>query len=443
MLQLRRAAQFDRSCNQALAGDERVLMLNGVIRHPWKFFWNGLLLPMLGWVFIVPLTWVIPRKRNRIIFYGRDRGRFADNVKYLFLYAHLKSDPGMDIFFLTEHPDVVQELRERGLPVLRYPNARSVWSLLRAGVVVTDSDGWISKFRYHLLFSAFKVQLWHGVGLKTIGLSNPRNQRMLKHALMRAYFVLKGKLVPYDLLVTTGDAFVDQGYPTGLVKKRTVPTGYPRNDVLFHGFQGYEHMGVDWTAAERIHSFRNRGGKVAAYLPTFLDTREDVISRHLLNIPDVNAFCRERHLLMVFKFHSWGMLKDEETLAALNDADHILVMDHASDIYPLLPQVDIMISDISSVYMDYLLLDRPILFFSPRVEEYQRDQRTLYFDYDELTPGFKCRTQEELLADLDRCLSGEDDYREERRALRLRTFNDPDGNASERIWKCIQERNVS
>jgi CDP-glycerol glycerophosphotransferase len=416
-------------------------MLNGLIRHPLNFFWNGLLLPLLGWIFIVPFTLLIPRKKQCVIFWGRDRGYFTDNVKYLYLHLWHFERGQVDLYFLTESKAVYDQLKDRNMPVLFFPRFKTFWYLLRAGVIVADSDVWINHFRFHLLFTAYKIQLWHGVGLKTIGLDNPQIKQMLQHAIMRAYFHLKGKLVRYDLLITTGDAFVDRGYVTGLRKKRTEPTGYPRNDVFFGDFKGDEQIGVEAPVFDRVGHFRRDGGRIAVYLPTFRDSGKDAVTNKTLDIASLDRFCQDHHLLMVFKFHSWGMIRDGETKEAIDRAQNIVIYNNADDIYPLLPLVDIMISDYSSVYMDFLLLDRPILFLTYDLDEYLKQERDFYFPYDELTPGRKCRDQVELHAGLERCLTGDDGYRTQRQALCRKTFKYADGKASQRVWQLIKLRN--
>lgn len=414
-------------------------MAKKLIRNPLNFFWNGLFLPLLGWLFVVPLALIVPRRKKRMVLWGRDRGEFSDNVKYLYLHLFLASPQDFEFYFLTENESVSEQLSQKRMPVLLYPSLHSIWMLLRSSVVVTDSDVWINKFRYHLLFPAFKVQLWHGVGLKTIGLDNPQIKELLRHPIMRIYYGLKGKLVRYDLLITTGDGFTERGYVTGMNKKRIEPAGYPRNDVFFTDFKGYERIGVDEAACTRIEAFKREGGKVAAYLPTFRDSGKDAVSNKILDIGVLDGFCREHRLLMIFKFHSWGMIRDPETKEAISRAQNVIIYDNSRDIYPVLPQVDVMISDYSSVYMDFLLLDRPILFFAYDLEEYMKNERDFYFSYDELTPGMKCADQNELLQGLKRCISGDDGFSPQRGILARKAFNDHDGRASVRILKCIED----
>lgn len=52
-----------------------------------------------------------------------------------------------------------------------------------------------------------------------------------------------------------------------------------------------------------------------------------------------------------------------------------------------------LVTDYSSIYFDYLLLDKPIIFFNYDLEEYLNNSRDMYFNYDEFTPGRKYKTR--------------------------------------------------
>ena len=66
------------------------------------------------------------------------------------------------------------------------------------------------------------------------------------------------------------------------------------------------------------------------------------------------------------------------------------------NINELMTVADICISDYSSVVFEYSLFERPMLFYVYDLEDYI-DERGLYYDFDEITPGPLCRTNEEML----------------------------------------------
>lgn len=71
------------------------------------------------------------------------------------------------------------------------------------------------------------------------------------------------------------------------------------------------------------------------------------------------------------------------------------------DIQELLMDTDLLITDYSSTYIDYLLLDRPMVFYDFDYQDYLRTDREMYYDYDDVTPGYKAETFGQLLDELD------------------------------------------
>jgi len=140
---------------------------------------------------------------------------------------------------------------------------------------------------------------------------------------------------------------------------------------------------------------------VILYAPTFRDTGGNAIADGALEIARLDAFAQRHQALILFKFHVSGDAMDQ-----VRQARSILCHSSRSDVYPLFPLIDLMITDYSSIYFDYLFLDRPVVFFCYDLEKYQSRDRPLYFSYEEMTPGPKCRTQEALEEALAGLLSG-------------------------------------
>lgn len=70
------------------------------------------------------------------------------------------------------------------------------------------------------------------------------------------------------------------------------------------------------------------------------------------------------------------------------------------DIQHLIMETKAMVTDYSSIYIDYLLLDMPLLFYCYDYEKYLAEDRELYFRYEDVTPGLKARNFDELLKEL-------------------------------------------
>jgi CDP-glycerol glycerophosphotransferase (TagB/SpsB family) len=93
-----------------------------------------------------------------------------------------------------------------------------------------------------------------------------------------------------------------------------------------------------------------------------------------------------------------------------------------SDIYPLLAHADALVTDYSSIYMDYLLLDRPVLFLIPDGDSYMRNDRQVQFDLTEMMPGPIAASWPELLESLE-AQWAQDSHAEERRVLCNKAFD--------------------
>ena len=124
----------------------------------------------------------------------------------------------------------------------------------------------------------------------------------------------------------------------------------------------------------------------------------------------------------------------------ISNADHIIEYHKGRDVYPLFAHIDLMITDYSSIFVDYILQDKPVVFFPFDYDHYVNTERPLQFDYETVTPGRKCFSTKELTDEIKRQLVDNlDDYREERTEVLKKFYDIVDGNSSKRIWDEIQK----
>lgn len=116
---------------------------------------------------------------------------------------------------------------------------------------------------------------------------------------------------------------------------------------------------------------------------------------------------------------------------------NILNIKTSDDPYPYLNISDVLITDYSSVYFDFLLKDKPIIFFPYDLEIYMSESRELYYEYDSITPGPRAENMEDLIKHLEESISGKDNYEIERRRVLDMMFDYDDGHSSERLYKEI------
>ena len=105
-----------------------------------------------------------------------------------------------------------------------------------------------------------------------------------------------------------------------------------------------------------------------------------------------------------------------------------------TDLYPLMREVDVLVTDYSSIMFDYLLLDRPVVLYRPDHEDYVQHSRQLH---DEkllrARPGPITTNQNQLLKVLKQRDANGDSHADDRAALRKALFDHEDGRSSERL----------
>lgn len=393
---------------------------------------------LLGWGIIVPLSCLIYRKKDLVVFIGKNRGKFFDNVKYLFLHLHRSETKTAKYYYLTERKCVNKMLKQNDLPVLFYPSIYSMYILLRANIVILDDTTWINHYKYYFLFKSKKIQMWHGIGLKKKGLLLDSEREFNNSLKGKLHNAIRGKQIIYDLFTSSSEFFIRESFSKAFKSKHFLASGNARNDLLFREkYDKYDLLGADEITISRLEELRNAGYKIVLYAPTFRDTGGDAISEGVLRLKDLALFAEEHKIIFVFKFHSYTTNVDEK-----RKYDTIIYYDNSKDIQPLLSLTDILITDYSSVYMDYLLINKSIIFFPFDHDKYIQKDRQLIFDYEWITPGAKCYSQDDLQEKVLDCIEQKDSFSTKREEIKNIAFKYTDGQASKRIWDFIEKNYI-
>ena len=234
-----------------------------------------------------------------------------------------------------------------------------------------------------------------------------------------------------DLMVATS---VECGEITreafGLAKGKVAVTGYPRNDVLFDTARSV--AAFDTSLPAEFTSAADSERTVILYLPTYRDSGKSYMN---MNWERLDELMEDIGSTFFFKTHPVDRLKNEISCKNVHQLPQLI------DVYDLLPRTDILISDYSSIVFDFMMLNRPIIYYTPDLEEFLSSSRALNFHPKEIAVGPMCESFAELLAALEQIvLSGAAEYDSKRREVfpRLQAFRD--GRASERVLAVISDR---
>lgn len=384
------------------------------------------------------LVGLIPKNKKLIIF-GSALGRhFADNSKYLFLYISRRTG-GRRPVFISRNRDLVDTLNNNGYP------ARSLFSLRGIITVIRADRAFVSHSTediHPLLTSRTKViQLWHGTPLRKISYDtndNDENGSASKKKLLGIIY----RLFPYtygsvkfDRIVITSD-FVRPSYRSAfrIGDDRMEVLGQPRNDCLNPEHELDEKL---FPELEYLKKLKVDSELIVAWLPTHRATERYSIDRLMYDYgfdnERVGEILEANNITLLIKPH---FLVRDRLKSKLGNSRRIVVYDPV-DPYPMLRFTDILITDYSSVYFDFLLTGRPVIFAPFDYEDYQKVSATFYYDYDDVTPGPVCRNwngilEETLRFNACRKEGRPDDYTERRRQL-CEKFNKYSNDFSQRI----------
>ena len=151
------------------------------------------------------------------------------------------------------------------------------------------------------------------------------------------------------------------------------------------------------------------------------------------DVRQVDDWLVERGARIVVKVHHRDRTRFPDDLRAIR----VLLQGHLEQqgltLYPALPAFDALITDMSSVWVDYLLLDKPIVFAFPDVQAYREGRGLNLEPYEHWVPGPFARTPGELVAALSDLADGRDPMAEERGRARLRFHQFHDNRSAARL----------
>ncbi len=127
-------------------------------------------------------------------------------------------------------------------------------------------------------------------------------------------------------------------------------------------------------------------------MPTWRDDDSNFIENSNIDFALLNEVLNSNNYLLLLKFHHHTKLDIN-----IDNLSNIILIDNNLDIYPILPFTDYLITDYSSIYFEYLLLNKEILFFCFDLDNYLERNRKMYFDYELYTPGRKFYNFTELI----------------------------------------------
>lgn len=353
-------------------------------------------------------------------------------------YSHTRRPGKKNILFMSETKPYIwgnlkfidQRIKERGLDKefgISYTFRQAVGRNSSAGswlktvrkLAANDYifvDDFVPIFNFLKLTDDTKlIQVWHaGVGFKSVGYSR-----------------FGGKSSPhpeynchrrYDYVITGSESLVEvYSEVFGLPRENFLPLGMARLD-------GFLDEDVIKSKTEEFYAAHPecKGKKLILFSPTFRGSgqKKAHYDYSQLDIDRIYEFCGDEYI-WAFKMHPFTHNKPK---IPEEYGDRIIDLTQEKNINDLYYVTDIMITDYSSAYYEFSLMERPILFFTYDREVYEI-VRGVHKSIKETAPGKVCDTFDELMT----ALETKDYELDKTLKFREENFSNYDGHAADRI----------
>lgn len=302
-----------------------------------------------------------PVKNNKVSFIIDSRKSFKGNLDYIKKEFEKKGDFEFHFFYKDK------------LSLISFKN-------LASSKYIFLNDNF-----FPLAFMKFKeeniiVQLWHAPGAsKKFGGSVDIESRPALSKISQNT----------DYLITTSDKIKDYySEAFQMPKEKIKALGLPRMDYYF------ENHDISQLKSQFCNKYNiSNDKKIILYAPTF---REEEKYNNVFNFLDLEKFNESigEEYVLALRLHPKINKFYSESISA--DGQYIDVSDYENE-QELLLISDILITDYSSIMIEFCALDKPTVFFTYDLDNYLSHERGFYYDFKKTVPGPIVYTTEELI----------------------------------------------
>lgn len=363
----------------------------------------------------------IGKKHHWIVKISRKMKHIFLRIKYMWFYITNKIDNKLIVFEVFDGRKYCDSPKALYLELLnnnKYYNYKFVWAfkdikdykfllknrntkIVKSGSneyykYFAKSKYWIVNYRLSDIFLKKKnqiyVQCWHGTPLKRLGcdINVEGNLLSTKNEIHEQY---RNDSRRYNYMISPSKFCTEKLMSAFDIKDKNImiEKGYPRNDFIVN------HTKKD---VERIKKELKipSNKKIILYAPTFRDNQHDSNTGYTYKTElDFDNLKKklEKDYVILFRVHYLVASKfnfDKYKGFIYNVSD----LDDVNELYII---SDLLITDYSSVFFDYSILKRPMIFYMYDLDEYKNNLRDFYFGLEEL-PGPIIKDEKQLLKEI-------------------------------------------
>ncbi|MBC1185222.1 hypothetical protein HII27_05770 [Kluyvera sp. SCKS090646] len=345
------------------------------------------------------ISYFIPKNKNRVFF--KSKPDYAGNGKALSDYIYNKQ---MSYEIIWSLGNCYFDKKDKYyFKCVRKGTIKELYYYFTSKIVVTTHNEMIGASSKNQVY----ISLWHGMPFKKIGYLGEFDYIGMKDysATRIATSEIMRSIISASFREKANEIYV---------------TGQPRNDFLFKPLK-IEELGLNIS----------RQKKILLYAPTFRINDENIkysdgdcisddnfLRVKDFSIKELDLFLLKNDYHLILKLHPYeeNYFKNIESLTSnITIIKTNTLLNHNIDVNQLLAIADILITDYSSMFFDYLILNRPIVFLVPDVANYRKSRGGFTLEpFDFWTPGHKVENQTSLLEVLLILQKANDPYKDKR-----------------------------
>jgi CDP-glycerol glycerophosphotransferase len=338
-------------------------------------------------------TTLLPIKKNTVVFESFFGKSFRDNPKAIFDYMF--QHPGAikeEDLYISAHRNIYEDIKKE------YPDANVLMRFSPKWIgVMARANFWVINVRLpkwlHKNKGTTYIETWHGTPLKKLGIDIV-NVAMPDTDTKQYHDNFVNEAARWDYLVAPNQYSAEIFKSAFGFVNTMLNTGYPRNDVLT-----LKNNETDIARLKEKY-LGHTNGKVVLYAPTWRDDQFFDKGRYKFQMPfDLGKILEQLNPEDTFIIRPHYLIKDAIDIKGYEERVKIMADEDISDLYLI---SDLLITDYSSVFFDYAILKRPMMFYAYDLEHYREDLRGFYFDYEAELPGPIVEKEEDFYLELGR-----------------------------------------
>lgn len=344
------------------------------------------------------LTRGLPVKSNKVTFISYLGNNMSSDMKLI--RRALEKNDSCEMIFLSKEFDNTLLNKIKYL----FEFVLQTYHINTSRVVVIDGNNFaVSNVKKKK--ETVVIQIWHACGaIKKFGFD----------------FTRRYPISNYDYVITSSSTSKKNfASAFNLSEDKIIPLGVAKTDRLF------DDKKIEKYKKEMNEKYPcTKGKKIMLYAPTFRG--EGVFSKSYMDI-DLDKLAEKLgdEYIIMYKMHPVSKYdKCQKCSNIINVCNESL--------YKLFAISDMLVTDYSAVMYDYLILEKPMYFYTPDLNQYTTS-RGIYWDYENYVPGKVCYTEEELA----KSIALEEYSIEKIKKMKYDFYDYLDGMSSKRIGEFI------